>query len=72
MIDKSYRVITTRIKFYPCSYKFDKCYNYMFWLCAAFYDVKKSTILHLYLTQRGQDLICGKSAADNDVGYKSI
>ena len=44
----------------------------MFWLCAAFYDVKKPTILHLYLTQRGQDLICGKSAADKDVGYKTI
>nr|DAN28679.1 MAG TPA: hypothetical protein [Caudoviricetes sp.] len=44
----------------------------MFWLCAAFYDVKKSTILHLYLTQKRQDLICGKSVADKDVGYKTI
>ncbi|WP_144038246.1 hypothetical protein [Fusobacterium pseudoperiodonticum] len=44
----------------------------MFWLCAAFYDVKKSTILHLYLTQKRQDLICGKSSADKDVGYKTL
>lgn len=32
----------------------------------------KLAILHLYLTQKGQDLICGKSSADKDVGYKTI
>ena len=43
--------------------------NYKFY---QFYEWKKLIILHLYLTQRGQDLICGKSAADKDVGYKTI
>jgi hypothetical protein len=38
----------------------------------GFSELKTLNILHLYLTQRGQDLICGKSAADKDVGYKTL
>ncbi|WP_338963052.1 hypothetical protein KSU11_01170 [Fusobacterium nucleatum] len=40
----------------------------MFWLCAAFYDVKKPTILHLYLARA----VLAKILVDKDVGYKTI
>ena len=40
----------------------------MFWLCAAFYDVKKPTILHLYLARA----VLVKILVDKDVGYKTL
>lgn len=42
--------------------------NYMFWLCTAFYDVKKPTILHLCLARA----VLVKILVDKDVGYKIL